>query len=64
MSSGLCENFVNFNQSLNNYDFNTGYSVMDFSRYCFIVIPCLGLVVNLFLIVTFLRKKKNEKESK
>ena len=42
---------------------NIGYS-RQFSKYLFIIIPSLGVILNLGVIIIFFRKKTNDKESK
>jgi len=59
-----CENYVNMNQNMNNFEVNIGYSKLTFSRYCFIIIPSFGILVNLFVIINYLRKKRDHRESR
>ena len=42
---------------------NIGYS-RQFSKYLFIIIPTLCVILNLGVIIIFFRKKTNDKESK
>ena len=64
MSSLPCEIIMNFDQSNYHYELNIGYSRSDLSKVCFIIIPVLGAILNFVVIINFLLKKKNDKESK
>lgn len=60
----ICENYANMNQSMNDFEVNIGYSKLTFSRYCYIIIPSLGILINLFVIINYLRKKRDQRESR
>jgi hypothetical protein len=59
MSSGVCYNYrENFNQTHANVSLNIGYSKNSVSKYSFIVIPALGIIINSAMIILYIRKKQ------